>query len=67
MPREISEYSIWRSEMGAVAAARRMVSGADLAQADVPDVPLHQLWAIAPTVSSIGTFGSSCVIRYTSM
>ena len=44
MPREISEYSIWRSAIGATAAARRMVSGADLGQADVPDMPgLDQL------------------------
>ena len=43
-PREISEYSICRSPIGCTAAARRIVSGADLREADVAHVAgLHQL------------------------
>ena len=59
MPRLISEYSICRAAMGWTACARRIVC------APISDRPMwrtYPAWtisAMAPTVSSIGTRGSS--------
>jgi hypothetical protein len=54
-PREISEYSICKSEIGCTAFARRIIA------AESSDTPMYRTWpastmsAIAPMVSSIGT------------
>ncbi|CAM5654447.1 hypothetical protein SVIOM74S_08842 [Streptomyces violarus] len=63
MPREMREYSIWRSEIGAVAAARRIVSAPTSLRPMCRTYPFSTSSAIAPTVSSIGTSGSRRAMR----
>jgi len=66
MPRLISEYSICSAAIGWTACARRMVS------APISDSPMWRTYpaltisAMAPTVSSIGTCGSSLAGWYRS-
>ncbi len=67
MSRVMIAYSIWRSEIGAVAAARRMASALASLRPMCRTYPCSTSSAIAPTVSSIGTPGSTRAIRYTSM
>jgi hypothetical protein len=59
MPRLISEYSICSAAIGWTACARRIVSAPHLGQADVTDVAGLDHLGDRPTVSSIGTCGSS--------
>ena len=55
MPREISEYSICRSQIGCTAAARRIVSEPTSDSPMKRTYPACTISAIAPIVSSIGT------------
>ncbi len=59
IPRESSEYSIWRSLIGCTAAARRIVSAPTSESPMWRTCPAWTSSAMAPTVSSIGTSGSS--------
>lgn len=65
MPREISEYSTRLSAIGAVAAARRIVPAPTSLRPKCRTYPFSTSSAIAPTVSSIGTSGSSRESRWT--
>ena len=58
MLREMSEYSICRSTIGCVAAARRIVSAPTSERPMWRTHPASTHSAMAPTVSSIGTAGS---------
>ncbi len=59
IPREISEYSICRSQIGWTAAARRSVAAPTSDRPICRTYPACTRSAMAPTVSSIGTVGSS--------
>ncbi len=59
MPRLISEYSICSSRTGYTAFARRIVSGPTSDRPRYRTYPASIISAMAPTVSSIGTCGSS--------
>ena len=59
MPRLISEYSICRAAIGWTACARRMVSAPISDRPMWRTYPARTISAMAPTVSSIGTRGSS--------
>ena len=59
MPRLIREYSIWSAAIGWTAWARRMVSAPTSDRPMQRTYPARTMSAIAPTVSSIGTRGSS--------
>ena len=54
-----SEYSVWSAEIGWTACARRMVAGAASESPSYRTFPARTSSAIAPTVSSMGTFGST--------
>ena len=56
MPREMSEYSICRSEIGCTPWARRSVAAPTSERPIWRTCPAFTRSAIAPTVSSIGTF-----------
>src|SRR6266545_149537 len=53
------EYSVCTAVTGWTACARRIVAGLALGQADVADLALAISSASAPTVSSMGVFGST--------
>ena len=54
-----SEYSVCSAPIGCTAAARRIVAGAASDMPEVAHLPRLHEPAIAPIVSSIGTFGST--------
>ena len=59
IPREASEYSIWTSQIGTTAWARRMVAAPVSERPTWRTSPAFTDSAMAPTVSSIGTAGST--------
>ena len=67
IPRLISEYSICRAAMGCTACARLIVFGPISDRPIYLTCPAATISAIAPTVSSIGTSGSSLAGWYRSM
>ena len=66
MPRLISEYSICSAAIGCTACARRMVSAPTSDRPMCRTYPAWTISAMAPTVSSIGTCGSSLAGWYRS-
>ena len=57
--RDQSEYSVCSAEIGCTACARRIVAGAASERPRKRTFPASTSSAIAPTVSSIGTDGST--------